>query len=47
MYGGTVRAGPLPGGGFGVVARLPCPEQPELPELPEQPAAAAAGWAGA
>ncbi len=47
MYGGTVRAGPLPGGGFGVVARLPCPEQPELPELPEQPAAAAVGWAGA
>jgi signal transduction histidine kinase len=24
MYGGEVRAGPLPGGGFGVTATLPC-----------------------
>ncbi len=25
MYGGDVQAGPLPGGGFGVTAHLPCP----------------------
>jgi signal transduction histidine kinase len=25
MYGGAVTAGPLPGGGFGVTASLPCP----------------------
>jgi signal transduction histidine kinase len=25
MYGGAVTAGPLPAGGFGVTARLPCP----------------------
>jgi signal transduction histidine kinase len=25
LYGGTVTSGPLPNGGFGVTARLPCP----------------------
>ena len=28
MYGGTVEAGPLPGGGFGVIARIPCAPEP-------------------
>jgi signal transduction histidine kinase len=39
MYGGTVEAAPLPGGGFGVVARLPCPLA--------EPRAGSAGHAGA
>ncbi len=40
MYGGTVLAGPLAGGGFGVVARLPCPAVG--PARDERPVVAAA-----
>jgi signal transduction histidine kinase len=29
MYGGTVQAGPMDGGGFRVIARIPCPELAE------------------
>jgi signal transduction histidine kinase len=37
MYGGTVQAGPLPGGGFGVSAHLPCPNEEEpVTALPVQ-----------
>jgi signal transduction histidine kinase len=39
MYGGTVTAGPLPGGGFGVTARLPCPEAGPTPSWPRRDAA--------
>jgi signal transduction histidine kinase len=31
MYGGTVQAGRLPGGGFGVTAHLPCPAGRDQP----------------
>ncbi len=44
MYGGEVRAGPLPGGGFGVTATLPCAGTGH-----EQPAGArspSAAWLG-
>jgi signal transduction histidine kinase len=35
MYGGTIHAGPLPGGGFGVTARIPCP--PETAPVASRP----------
>jgi signal transduction histidine kinase len=36
MYGGTVQAGRLPGGGFGVTAHLPCPNARREQSGPEQ-----------
>jgi signal transduction histidine kinase len=43
MYGGTVQAGPLAGGGFGVVAHLPCPQPAGRPSDPGPAAALPAG----
>jgi signal transduction histidine kinase len=36
LYGGTVQAGPLPSGGFGVTARLPCPSEQDEPVQDER-----------
>src|SRR5262249_51085020 len=38
LYGGTVSAGPHPGGGFQVVATLPVPSPPPGPASPPGPA---------
>ncbi|MBO0833300.1 MAG: sensor histidine kinase [Actinobacteria bacterium] len=40
MYGGTLSAGPLTGGGYRVRAWLPCPASEDKPEPADQPAAA-------
>jgi len=54
LYGGTVSAGPHPGGGFQVVATLPVPSSPPAPADPraaprESPATVPArgDWAAA
>jgi signal transduction histidine kinase len=44
MYGGTVQAGPMDGGGFRVIARIPCPE---LAEHTHATDSIPAGWSAA